>query len=55
MQRAKGAKIGTQARKDPFEAATRNASNQPGPGNYGEKLDTFGGKGQTSSFGGKYK
>ena len=52
---AKGAKMGTQPRKDPFEAARRNASNQPGPGNYVENTNTFGGKGQTASFGGKHK
>ena len=50
----KGGTMGTQARKDPFEASKRAAAEQPGPGNYVENTDTFG-KGKAVGFGSKYK
>lgn len=50
----KGATMGTQARKDPFEASKKAAAQLPGPGNYVESTDTFG-KGKGTGFGSKYK
>ena len=47
-----GAKIGSQARKDPFGSKT--AADQPGPGGYMNDTSTFKTKG-LAPFGGKYK
>lgn len=53
---SRGGKIGTQVRRDPFDATKKAAADQPGPGNYGASadLDTFG-KGKALGFGSKYK